>query len=207
AFCGWLCPFGALQELVTKFAKLVGVPQFRPPWWLHERLWPLKYIIFVGLFALFLGGQDLAMQGAEIEPFKTVIVLAFDRAWPFVAYAAALLTIGLVIERFFCRYLCPLGAALALPARLRMFEWLKRRWQCGLQCHICADQCPIQAIHPDGHINPNECIYCLKCQVIYNNDLVCPPLAEKRKRKDSRLDQRLIERFEKAESANEGGGE
>ena len=207
AFCGWLCPFGALQELLANFASKVRLPQYRLPWGLHERVWPLKYIIFAGLFALFLGREDLAMQGAEVEPFKTAIVLGFDRTWPFVAYAVAVLAIGLVINRFFCRYICPLGAALALPARLRMFEWLKRRWQCGLQCHICADQCPLQAIHPDGHINPNECIYCLKCQVIYNDDTVCPPLVEKRKRKDSRLNERLVQRFEKAEAANESGGE
>ena len=150
-----------------------------------------------------MGNEDIALIGAEIEPFKTAIILAFDRSWPFVLYAVALLAVGLFIERFFCRYICPLGAALAIPARLRMFEWLKRRWQCGLQCNICADQCPVQAIHPDGKINPNECTYCLKCQVIYNDDLVCPPLAEKRKRKESRLTKSLVKRMEDAELKGE----
>jgi len=203
AFCGWLCPFGAMQELLAKFAQFVRLPQLSLPWGVHERLWPLKYIVFVGLFALFLGDEDLALMGTEIEPFKTAIVMGFDRAWPFVLYAAVLLGVGLFINRFFCRYICPLGAALAIPARVRMFEWLKRRWQCGLQCHICADKCPIQAIHPDGHINPNECIYCLNCQVIYHDDSVCPPLVEKRKRNEMRLDKSLVKRFEKAEQKGE----
>ena len=63
---------------------------------------------------------------AEVEPFKTAIILKFVRDWPFVIYALALLAAGLFVERFFCRYLCPLGAALAIPGRMRMFEWLKR---------------------------------------------------------------------------------
>ncbi len=205
AYCGWLCPFGALQELLAKIARIVKLRQLKVPWGIHERLWPLKYIIFVVIFAIFLGDEDMALYGAEVEPFKTAIILIFDRSWPFVLYALALLVVGLFIERFFCRYICPLGAALAIPARQRMFEWLKRRWQCGIQCHICADQCPVQAIHPDGKINPNECIYCLECQVIYNDDQICPPLAEKTKRKASRLTQNLVKRMETAERKGEEG--
>ena len=51
-FCGWLCPFGALQELLSSIAKAVKIPQYRLPWGLHERLWPIKYIIFLGLFGM-----------------------------------------------------------------------------------------------------------------------------------------------------------
>jgi len=199
-FCGWLCPFGALQELLNKVARYLRVPQVPIPFALHERLWPIKYIAFVALFGLSLGGLSALPVAAEIEPFKTVIILGFDRAWPYILYAVILLVLGLFVERFFCRYLCPLGGALAFPARLRMFEWLKRRWQCGLQCHICARTCPVQAIQPDGRINPNECIHCLHCQVLHYDDMTCPPLAERRKRRDPQLTNRLIKRFEDAEN-------
>jgi transcriptional regulator of nitric oxide reductase len=185
-FCGWLCPFGALQELTSALARRLGFPQRRLPFLLHERLWPIKFILFLGLFALSLGPMALALQLAEVEPFKTAVVLRFDRPWPYVLYALALLVAGLFVERFFCRYLCPLGAALAIPSRLRQFEWLKRRWQCGQSCQICAVNCPVQAIHPEGRINPGECIHCLACQVNYLDDRVCPPLIERRKRKERR---------------------
>jgi NosR/NirI family nitrous oxide reductase transcriptional regulator len=183
-FCGWLCPFGALQELLNLLARRLRLPQVTVPFALHERLWPVKYIIFLGLLGLSLGPIELAFAAAEVEPFKTAIILHFLRAWPFVAYALALLVGGLFIERMFCRYLCPLGAALALPARIRIFEWLKRHKQCGRPCQICARSCPVQAIHPEGRINPNECINCLKCQTLYYDEHTCPALAIQRKQRE-----------------------
>ncbi|MBO6519596.1 MAG: regulatory protein NosR [Rhodospirillales bacterium] len=186
-YCGWLCPFGAMQELLNTAARRLGVPQVQVPFAVHERLWAIKYVIFLGLFAVSLHTVREAMLLAEVEPFKTAISLAFVRHWPFVLYAAVLLTAGLFIERFFCRYLCPLGAALAIPARLRMFNWLRRRHQCGRECQICSERCTVQAIHPTGEINPNECIYCLECQTYYMDDHICPPLVATRKKRERRL--------------------
>ncbi len=185
-FCGWLCPFGALQELTNRLAKLAKVPQITVPWWLHERLWPIKYIIFLALFGVSLGSLAFAEQLAEVEPFKTAIILRFMRDWWFVLFAVALLGVGLFIERFFCRYLCPLGAALAIPGRLRMFDWLKRYRECGNPCMRCFNECPVQAIHPEGHINPNECISCLHCQVLYNHDRKCPVMIQRRLKREKR---------------------
>ena len=74
------------------------IPQWTLPWALHERLWPVKYIIFLGLFGLSLYSLPLAEQYAEVEPFKTAIILKFQRDWPFVAFAVALLAAGLFVE-------------------------------------------------------------------------------------------------------------
>lgn len=183
-FCGWLCPFGALQELTNKLAQRLKVPQVKLPWGLHERLWPVKYIIFLGLFGLSFYSMTLAETSAEVEPFKTAIILKFAREWPFVLFALSLLVVGLFIERFYCRYLCPLGAALAIPGRIRMFEWLKRWPECGSPCHRCAKECPVQAIHPEGQINVNECIYCMHCQELYLDDQRCPHMIEVRKKRE-----------------------
>ena len=175
-YCGWLCPFGALQELTNVAAERLGVRQIAVPQALHERLWVIKYTLFVAILALSFHSMHDAILLAEVEPFKTAISLRMVRAWPFVLFVAVLLFAGLFIERFYCRYLCPLGAGLAIPAKLKIFDWLKRRPQCGRECRLCETKCTVGAIDPLGRINVNECVLCLRCQVIMNDAATCPVL-------------------------------
>jgi NosR/NirI family nitrite reductase transcriptional regulator len=175
-YCGWLCPFGALQELTNAAAQKLGVKQIAVPQALHERLWVIKYTLFMGILALSFYSMHDALILAEAEPFKTAISLRFLRAWPFLLFVAVLLTAGLFVERFYCRYLCPLGAGLAIPAKLKIFDWLKRRPQCGRECRMCETKCTVGAIDSIGRINANECVLCLRCQVIMNDGAQCPVL-------------------------------
>lgn len=175
-YCGWLCPFGALQELINAAAQRLGVRQVAVPQALHERLWVIKYTLFMGILALSFYSMHDALILAEAEPFKTAISLRFLRAWPFLLFVATMLTAGLFIERFYCRYLCPLGAGLAIPAKLKIFDWLKRRPQCGRECRMCETKCTVGAIDAIGRINANECVLCLRCQVIMNDGSQCPVL-------------------------------
>ncbi len=183
-YCGWLCPYGALQRLINEIALLFKVPQWHFPPLVNERLWAVKYIILLVLFGISLQSIGQAERYAEVEPFKTAITLRFDREWPFVLYAGGLVLVSAFNCKFFCKYLCPLGAALAIPARFRLFDWLKRRKECGKPCQICANECEIQAISHTGEIVANECHYCLDCQVTYWDQHKCPPLIQKRKRRD-----------------------
>ncbi|MCW8998281.1 MAG: NosR/NirI family protein, partial [Kangiellaceae bacterium] len=181
-FCGWLCPFGALQELINEAARKLKIKQFELPFRIHEKLWAVKYLILLALFGVSLESMSTAEKLAEVEPFKTSILLFFQREWWFVLYAAALLFISIFTRKVYCRYICPLGAALAIPTKLRLFDWLKRRPECGQPCQLCAKECEIQAIHPDGTINANECHHCLDCQVTYTNENRCPPLVLAKKK-------------------------
>jgi polyferredoxin/Na+-translocating ferredoxin:NAD+ oxidoreductase RnfG subunit len=198
-YCGWLCPFGALQELISKIARRFRIPEVTIPDVVHERLTALKYVIFVVLLGLSLQSIGYAARAAEVEPFKTAIVMHFNRGGVFLAYALALLLINVFNRKFFCKYLCPLGAALAIPAPLRIFDWLRRRKECGRPCQICARQCEVQAIRPTGEINPNECHYCLDCQVTYWDDHSCPPLSEKRIRREK--SKAALDRIQTAKSS------
>jgi hypothetical protein len=184
-YCGWLCPYGALQELVNQVStKWLKLRQWEFPDVVHERLWAVKYIILMALFGLSLQSLSAAERYAEVEPFKTAIVMRFQREWAYVFYAVGLLAISAVNRKFFCKYLCPLGAALTIPARFRIFNWLRRRKECGSPCQVCAKECEVRAINSIGEINANECHYCLDCQVTYYNEHKCPPMVDRRKRRE-----------------------
>jgi NosR/NirI family transcriptional regulator, nitrous oxide reductase regulator len=175
-FCGWLCPFGALQELLAQAARALRLPQWNPAPALEKRLWMGKYIAAAVVLAVVLSGIDASSATTEIEPFKTAITSKFTRAWPYVLYAGALLAIGLFSERAYCRFLCPLGGVLAALDRLHLIDLLKRRPECGNPCHLCERSCPVRAIEPTGKIVMAECFQCLDCQVEYYDDKRCPPL-------------------------------
>jgi NosR/NirI family transcriptional regulator, nitrous oxide reductase regulator len=182
-FCGWLCPFGALQELLAQASRALRVPQWNPSPALEKRLWIAKYIAAAVVLALVLTGIGSSGATAEIEPFKTAITSKFTRAWPYVLYAGLLLGIGLFSERAYCRFLCPLGGVLAVLDRLHLIDLLKRRPECGNPCRLCERSCPVRAIEPTGRIIMAECFQCLDCQVEYYDDKRCPPLVQAAKRR------------------------
>ncbi len=159
-FCGWLCPFGALQELLGQLSRALGVPQWNPPPALEKRLWMGKYI--AAAIVLVLVTTHVDASGATLDVF----------------YAGALLAIGLFSERAYCRFLCPLGGLLATLDRLHLLNLLKRRPECGSPCHLCERACPVRAIAPTGKINTAECFQCLDCQVEYYDEKRCPPLVQ-----------------------------
>jgi transcriptional regulator of nitric oxide reductase len=177
-FCGWLCPFGALQELLGQLSRALRVPQWNPPAALEKRLWWGKYIAAATVLILVMTQVDPSGATLEIEPFKTAITSKFTRAWPYVTYAVALLAIGLFSERAYCRFLCPLGGVLAFLDRLHLLNLLKRRPECGSPCHLCERSCPVRAIEKTGKIVTAECFQCLDCQVEYFDDKRCPPLVQ-----------------------------
>lgn len=184
-FCGWLCPFGSLSELLYKIARATGLKSLQrklPAHW-HNRLRKLKYAVFAVLLVVSFFSIPWAEKLAEIEPFKTTFLVGvLNRAWPFVLFWTAIVGASIFVERPFCKYLCPLGASLALPGRLRVIK-LKRKPECT-SCHACAVGCGSQAIDPAGRIDPMECLLCLDCMVMYYDAHSCPPLSKERKRRE-----------------------
>ncbi|HJW27135.1 MAG TPA: 4Fe-4S binding protein [Rhodocyclaceae bacterium] len=184
-FCGWLCPYGSLSELSFKLAGRLGLKrfQFQLPMVWHNRLRWVKYGIFAGLVALSFYDMATAEKLAEVEPFKSTFLVGgfWHRAWPFVTYWAVLFVASLFMERPFCKYVCPLGAGLAIPTTFRFFG-LKRKSECST-CHACQHTCGSIAIDDQGRIDHRECLLCLECQILYYDDHACPPLAQERKRR------------------------
>lgn len=173
-YCGWLCPFGALQEFAGLLAKKLRIKQIKIKPQQHKWGQTLKYIILLGLLVSAFFSLNVAEKLAEVEPFKTSITLHFVRTWPFVVYAVLLLLLSMKIHKVYCRYLCPLGAGLAIVGRFPLFKLLRRRDECGTPCQLCkTKKCDIDAINKDGSIDYGECIQCLECVVTIENPNLC----------------------------------
>jgi polyferredoxin len=180
-FCGWLCPFGALQELISVVAKAIGIRQRRLRTALDAKLKWIKYGVLGVILGSLYVSPSFAELAVEVEPFKTAISMYFVRDWPYIAWAVFCLTLGVVVYRGYCRYICPLGAALAAVNFLQRWSWIPRREACGTPCQTCRHRCEYQAIDKTGDINYAECFQCLDCVSIYQDDEKCLPLIQHRK--------------------------
>ncbi|MEL6998280.1 MAG: 4Fe-4S binding protein [Pseudomonadota bacterium] len=182
-FCGWLCPYGALQELSHALGRALRLPEIRVRDDWDRRLKWVKY----GVLGALIGAAVLAPAAndalAEVEPFKTAITTGFDREWGYVLYAAFWLVLGLVVFKAFCRYLCPLGAFLAIGGLVRRWDWIPRRAECGTPCQLCKVRCSYNAIERDGRIRYDECFQCLDCVTIHEDTRTCVPLVLAAKRR------------------------
>ena len=155
-FCGFLCPFGALQDLITRI-----VPrrlQQSLPQRIHDRAIYVKY----GILLLIVG---LAAVPAQIsvyqyfEPFGTVFYLSSSPLlW---SIAGGFLVASAVVPRSYCRYACPLGAALGVASFLSIFR-IRRVEQCA-PCKVCEHACPTGAIR-GPEIDFKECVRCNICE-------------------------------------------
>jgi len=186
-FCGWLCPFGALQELISWISNIIGIKKKEIPEKYYSKLWTIKYFILVSIIGISFISMETASTIAEVEPFKTAIMRHFNRGLPYVSYAVILLSLSVFMERGFCRFICPLGGSLAVIGKLRITDHLKRRKECGSPCNVCSNSCPVKAIPlqgiDKGKIIMSECFRCLDCQLEYIDTKRCPPLANIQKLK------------------------
>lgn len=188
-FCGWLCPYGVLQELSHNLGRILKFPRIRFSENLNSKLIYIKYVVLASLILSAIFAPNITEYLIEIEPFKTSITLVFDRQWPYVVYALFWLVLGMFLFKGFCRYFCPLGAFLSLMGRLQVLNWLPRRAECGNPCNNCHKSCNYQAIDKkDGHIKYAECFQCLDCVQIYSDANLCKILKkDAKKEKDMEI--------------------
>lgn len=175
--CGWLCPFGLVQELLNKIPFPRKLKTFRG----DKLLRKLKYVIFavfVVLLPMFL--VDLLGQGAPyfcklICPVGTLeggipltilneglrSAIGWLYTWK-VAILVAVLVLSIIIYRPFCKYICPLGAVYSVFNPISVFRYRVDKEKC-VSCGACAKACPM-ACDPVKNANSLECIRCGKCK-------------------------------------------
>jgi len=155
-FCSSLCPFGALQDFITRLVPKKWQREF--PQAIHDKALYIKYGILALLVVTALTFSDLSLF-QYFEPFGTIFYIS--RSVVLWGILAAFLVASTFISRFYCRYACPLGAALGVTSFLSPFR-IKRVQQCEV-CKVCEKGCPTGAIR--GHeIDFKECVRCDICE-------------------------------------------
>ena len=169
-FCGFLCSFGSMGDFLWFLSQKTIKPRFRVGEKADDVLKGLKYgillFIIIGIWTL-----SLVSFESTASPWTIFGMYASIGNWPSLQY---LFTIGglllliiiigsLLIERFFCKYLCPLGAVFAIVSKLRIFRIKKNRENCG-SCRMCTKKCTMGIpLYRYDRVDSGECINCFAC--------------------------------------------
>lgn len=177
--CGWLCPFGLIQDFLHKIPFPEKIKTFRG----DKLLRKLKYVIlliFVILLPMFL--VDVLGQGSPyfcklLCPVGTLeggiplvllnksmhSALGWLYAWKNILLAVTII-LSIMIYRPFCKYICPLGAIYSVFNPISVFKYRIEEEKC-IHCGACARTCKMQ-VNPVQHANHPECIRCGQCKKI-----------------------------------------
>ena len=168
AFCGWVCPVGTLFEWEARLVRrLTGRRDFSGVWRVPPRLdRGLKIGLRLAVLALVLGATwrtgELVFRG--YDPYYIVFSAhGHDVRTCSYAVLGGLLALGLVMPMAWCKYLCPLGAAiwpLSIAGRLK----LRRHEHHCTGCGACDRACPQDlAVTAVAAVGSGECTLCLAC--------------------------------------------
>lgn len=167
-FCGWACAFGTYNDIVNRIARRLKIKQIKNEK-LDKYLPKVKYGVLVLILGLCAAGlRSLTNGTSPWDVFAKILALNFH----FSGYAIGvvlllLITVGAAfIERFFCRFLCPMGAIFSLAAVLAPVRLKKRETNCG-KCKACSSVCPGRIpLNQTETVKSGECYRCMKCTEI-----------------------------------------
>jgi polyferredoxin len=164
-YCGRICAFGALTQLID--AIVPARFRFEVPKALEERASYIKYVILFGAIGYYLLTREIEFY-RYIEPFWMFTFEASTTLW---IGLGVLLVASIFVRNLYCRFFCPLGAALGLISTLSVFK-IKRWSECS-QCALCEKTCEWGAIRK-RQIIMAECVRCDDCEILYDDRERCP---------------------------------
>ncbi|MDY0092374.1 MAG: 4Fe-4S binding protein [Candidatus Vecturithrix sp.] len=170
-FCGWVCPFGTVQELIGKIGRKLFKRRYNQmvPAQADRYLRYLRYGILA--IIIYLTATAGTLIFAEYDPYFALFNIWSDEVvWTALAILILTLAGALLIERPWCKYACPYGALLGIFNLFKLVK-LSRNPQTCINCHRCDRVCPMN-ITPsdDGNVRNHQCIVCLEC----TSENVCP---------------------------------
>ncbi len=178
AFCGWMCPVGTLQDLLANLSaslfpgagKKRGKIPYKIPFSIskqnHRWLRGLKYLI--------LGIVLLASIQAIYPPLHSICpargLFSFQSPTPLLwSVLITFVVTSMLNRRFWCKYLCPLGAVLAPFNKISPLRLVSKPDHCS-NCQRCDAACPMEIEDLTNHLRSPECIQCLDCQDVCPED-------------------------------------
>lgn len=167
AFCGWICPFGTLQDALTWLRERTRIPAVNVPAKIDR--W-LRYGRFVTLaLILYMTISTVKLWFADYDPYRTIFGLGWIfefnavEQWPAYTIALAILVASFFIPRFWCKYTCPLGGALSLMSHVSLLRIRRTETTCK-SCALCSRPCPVGiAVEEANPLVSTNCIGCLAC--------------------------------------------
>ncbi len=179
-FCSWVCPFGSIHHFVgflgnrrLKAAEKIRLNRYR-------KAQCVKYfILIVFLFMAAFPSIGASLQTGLLDPIPLVsrsfnlLVLPivskgsaterfYEGAWLILVIFLAAVLLNLVIPRFYCRFICPLGALFGILGRFAIWRIGKNKSEC-INCKLCEQSCE-GGCEPAGNIRISECVLCFNCR-------------------------------------------
>lgn len=173
-FCGWICPFGTVQEWISKLGRKIFKRRHNTfiPTKIDRVLRYLRYVV-LGL-VIFMTARSGELLFANVDPYYALFNFwTGEVAISAFVVLAIVLTAALFVERPFCKYACPYGAVLGLTNLFRLFG-IKRNATTCINCKACDRACPMNIeVSTAGTVRDHQCISCLEC----SSETACPVAA------------------------------
>jgi Fe-S-cluster-containing hydrogenase component 2 len=167
SFCGLICPFGAIQEFFGVIGQKIFKRRLSMPSHIDKPLRYLKYIILV--VTVFWGWKTAGLWMAPFDPWAAYGHLSegLERVWEEFAGGLIILVITILgsslYDRFFCKYLCPLGALYGIVGKISPFKVVRNEDTC-INCGKCSEACPVNIdVKSAKEVKSAECINCQIC--------------------------------------------
>lgn len=157
-FCGWLCPFGTMQEMINNLSKLFKIPQIKINFKFHKYFVFSRYIIYILMITsiLTLFAFDARISFLDLLMGEKISLISY-------IFLVFFIIISFFSNRFFCNYFCIQGARYGLYSAFRVFR-IKRDEKSCKKCKICDKNCPMNIkISESKYVNSLQCINCFNC--------------------------------------------